>query len=147
MTIAPSEESIRLRIVYNERALESGGWGLHINWTGVGIGNFTSWLSRWDPTMPWYMYQPAHNVPLLLYTELGAIGVLACAVFLWQLARASWRAHAHQPVVRLGLWTIVLSLACIALMDHFPWTLQQGRLLTTVVLAVWAGTVSLPRNA
>jgi hypothetical protein len=142
MTIAPTEEAIRLRIAYNERALESGGRRVDINWTGVGAGNFTTWLSRWDPTMPVYMYQPAHNVPLLVYTELGLLGVLALVVVGYALARASWTAHAHQPVVRVGLWALVAVIVAISLMDHFPWTLQQGRLLTVLIVALWAGASS-----
>lgn len=143
LTIASTDEAVQLRVAYNDIAIGSGGrHTLNINWLGVGIGNFTVWWSRFDRTLPIFMYQPAHNVPLLVYTELGVIGAaLWCALFAWAAWRA-WHIYRDQPLVRVGVLTLLGMCLLIALMDHFFWTLQQGRILWWGVLALAAGKLN-----
>lgn len=140
MTISVSDEAVRLRIKYNDDAITSGaGLSWRINWTGVGIGNFTTWLSRYDTSMPSFMYQPAHNIYLMVYSETGLLGLLFWLAWLGLIIRTTWRAHASQPVVRAGVLALLGSVLVIGLLDHFYWTLQQGRLLWWSALALAAG--------
>lgn len=54
-------------------------------WLGVGAGNMTVVMKAIDPGRPAWDIQPAHNVPLLLFTELGAVGMVlfACILLLF----------------------------------------------------------------
>lgn len=43
---------------------------------GVGAGNYTVAAYQLNPLQPGYSYQPVHNVPLLLLSEFGVVGLL-----------------------------------------------------------------------
>ena len=140
MTIATTDEAVRLRIKYNNDAAASGtSLPLHINWTGVGIGNFTTWLSRYDTSLPSFMYQPAHNIYLMIYSETGLFGLLVLIAWIAGTVRMAWHAHVSQPVLRAGVLALLGTVLIIGLLDHFYWTLQQGRLLWWTALALAAG--------
>jgi hypothetical protein len=139
MTVHVGDEAVALRVRYAQDALTSGGAGLNVNWTGVGIGNFTSWLMRYDTSLPRFMYQPVHNIYLLAYTEIGLIGAVLWLAWLATVARRAWNAHAGQPLVRVGVIALLGAFMCIGLSDHFFWSLQQGRILFWLALAVAAG--------
>lgn len=137
LTVHTTDEAVQLRIAFTRNALATGqNWLLRVNWLGVGIGNFTPWLSAYNRTLPAYLIQPAHNIYLLLYSETGVLGLGLWLAWLILLLCRGWRAHANQPVMRAGLTALVLSLLLIAVNDHFPWTLQQGRLLFWATLAL-----------
>ncbi len=140
LLLASSDESVQLRLEYARDSLASGGSGLlHLNWFGVGIGQFTTWLARTQPNLPPYYVQPAHDLFLLVYSEIGIFGLLALLVLIAVVFRSAWRTYAGQPLVRLG-WVVLLGTFCfIALFDHFFWTLQQGRILWWGLLALAAG--------
>lgn len=141
MALSASDESVQLRIDYARDSLTSGtGSFLHINWFGVGIGNFTTWLTRTQPYLPVYYIQPAHDLFLLVYSEIGILGLFAFLGMLLFVFRACWRAHAQQPALRAQLVLLLAAFCCIALFDHFFWTLQQGRILWWGMLALAAGT-------
>jgi len=146
--ISMTEEAVVLRTFYNGRALASGEglWG--INWTGAGVGNFVSWLMEANPHLPAWQYQPAHNLYLLVYTELGVLGFAALGAFLVLLCRQLWRRRTQEPLVGIGLLSLVGFVLFIALFDHFFWTLHQGRILWWLfwgVIAAYA-TASEVRN-
>lgn len=139
-TITASDEAVRLRVAYAGDTVATGGWSaLHINWTGVGIGNFTSWLARYDRSLPSFLDQPAHNIFLMAYAEIGMVGLLAWVAWLILVIRMGWRAHRDQPIVRMGVMALVGAFFLIGTLDHFFWTLQQGRILWWGALALAAG--------
>ena len=135
--ISTYEEAVQLRIRYNVDALRSGsgflGW---VNWTGIGIGNFSTWVGHNDPTLPVYLRQPAHNVFLLIYSELGVVGVGIWLTWLGWLVADFWKRRRDWDITRIGIALVVGAFLFIALFDHFFWTLQQGRLLWWGLLAL-----------
>jgi hypothetical protein len=140
LTISVSDEAVQQRVRYNADALASGGgWTPNVNWTGVGIGNFTTWLGRYDRALPSFVTQPAHNVYLLVYSEIGMVGLAILLAWLGSVLVAVHRGYREEPFIR----TAVFALACTALLvgtlDHFFWTLQQGRILWWALLALAAG--------
>lgn len=140
LTVQASDESVRLRVRYAHDALVSGGGsGFRVNWTGVGIGNFTTWLQRYDPALPRFMQQPAHNLYLLVYAETGILGLLALLAWLVSVARDAWRAHRAQPLVRVSLLALFGAFLFIGLWDHFFWTLLPGQVLWWGMMAVVSG--------
>lgn len=127
--ISPHEEAVQLRSFYNGVALSSGDGLFGVNWFGAGIGNFVTWLMRSSPHLPSWQYQPAHNLFLLVYTEMGVLGLSALSVFLALLIRALVRRRLKEPLLTWGLLSIAGLVLFVALFDHFFWTLQQGRLM------------------
>ncbi len=140
MSISSDDEAVHMRILYNKDAASSGsGSALSLNWTGVGIGNFTTWLSGYDKSLQRFQYQPVHNVFLLVYSELGILGFVLWSAWLIFLGYALWQFRTNQPLLRVGLMAVFGALLFIALFDHFFWTLQQGRILWWMTLALVAG--------
>jgi hypothetical protein len=138
--LSTSDESVRLRVQYNNDALSTGAEHLgRVNWFGVGIGNFTTWLGRTNPMMPRALVQPTHNVFLLVYSEIGFMGLLVWFAFLVFVVRSAWHAYVTQPIIRIGVLAMLAALFLVALLDHFFWTLQQGRILWWAMLALAAG--------
>lgn len=124
-TIHQSDESIVLREYYNGQALHSNG---RVNWLGVGIGNFVPWLMQEQPHLSRILYQPAHNLYLLLYAEIGMIGVGLFLAWLIELGVKAWLPFRWNPLSVLGIW-LWASFLFLALFDHYFWTLQQGMIM------------------
>ena len=137
--ISPHEEAVQLRSYYNAVALSSGDGLFGVNWFGAGIGNFVTWLMQANPHLPGWQYQPAHNMYLLVYTEMGLMGSAALAVFVILLLKGVVRKRTDEPLVRLGLLAVAGMVIFVALFDHYFWTIQQGRLMWWILWGVLAG--------
>lgn len=87
---------------------------------GTGAGNFTAAMMRLEPDRPVWSVQPAHNVPVLIFAELGLIGCILLFVSLLSIAASiRWKDHII-PVCAL------LSLLPSLLLDHWLWTSHFG---------------------
>ena len=139
LTISRSDEAVVLRIKYTSEALASGSGWLHVNWIGVGIGNFTTWLSGYDRLLPAHLVRPAHSIYTMIYAEMGITGLILFLVLLGSVLKNFWKASHQQPLLRLGLGALLVATLCIGLFDHFYWTLQQGRILWWATLALASG--------
>jgi hypothetical protein len=124
-TIHQSDEAFVLRGYYNSQALRSGEG---INMSGIGIGNFVPWLMQRAPNLPRSLLQPAHNLYLLIYAELGIIGAI---VFLGLLSSFLYRLWRKSMKIEFAL---LIGLLMIAGFDHYFWTLQQGVLMFWFIL-------------
>lgn len=133
--ISGGDEAVKFRVFYNKEALRSGSGILNINWLGVGTGNFVNWLMKYDNKLPRYMYQPVHNIYLLLYSETGILGAGAFVLFVLALIKNFMAKRKPISLESAFILTIVLSILTIGFFDHFPWTLQQGRLMLWLSLA------------
>ena len=122
--LSVSDEAVSQRVYYSRQALRSGDG---MNWSGVGLGDFTNWLRKRQPSMPRELYQPVHNIYLLIYTETGILGLAAFVLFLFLLLRRC----RNVPVL-----VLIFSVLAMGLFDHFLWTLQQGRFVLWLVLAL-----------
>ena len=100
---------------------------------GIGPGTFPlTMLIEHTRSTPQYV----HNVPLLLASEVGVAGGV---LWLW-----IWFAAARILVFcwrRLSAWAVAAlaaggAIAVISLFDSYHWSLQSGRLLTAIVLAL-----------
>lgn len=101
-------------------------------WTGLGAGNFPLAASMANiQEVP----HPVHNIPLLLAAEIGILGgiVWLCLWLLPGLTLLSSRGNKDPwPLVLTGAW---LALGISGLWDFYPWGLESGRLLSTILLA------------
>lgn len=92
---------------------------------GVGLNNFTIQVEKYSPTREVVRFtQPAHNTPLLLWSEIGLVGT-ALILFWFRKSGASWL----KPLTMTC--TAILP---ILILDHYLYTLQVGNLLFAVLL-------------
>ncbi|MDP2631002.1 MAG: O-antigen ligase family protein [Candidatus Uhrbacteria bacterium] len=135
LTINSADEGLVLRKYYNEQALESH---TALNF-GIGIGNFVPWLMDRNPGLPQHLFQPAHNMYLLMYAEIGLLGVLAFLAWLMITIKQFWQTTQRglPEIISLSMF---LGLAFVGLFDHFLWTLQQGMLMWWVMAGMIASS-------
>jgi len=131
LTISGNEEAVQLRMFYNSESLKT-----NLNLFGVGIGNFVSWLMAKNPNLLARIYQPVHNIYLLIYSETGLLGISAFALFLIFLIKDFIYKTKLRNLYHYSFLLVLLSLLTIGLFDHFLWTLQQGRFIFWMVLAL-----------
>src|SRR3989344_4595183 len=128
--ISSGDEAVQLRIFYNKESLKS------LNWFGVGSGNFVNWLMVKDPNLPRNLYQPVHNIYLLIYSETGILGIAAFIMFLFFLVKDFIVSTKMEKLYHYSFLIMFLSFLFVGLFDHFLWTLQQGRFIFWLVLAL-----------
>ena len=103
---------------------------------GIGAGTFVINLSQHASVG--YIIEPAHNLFLLIFSELGVGGALILIGLSITIIRAIWRAHSPPAV----LFSAALVGLCVTgLFDHSLWTLAPSRLLLSLCLGLWAGQV------
>ena len=102
---------------------------------GVGAGNYALSLSDLDDTQENWWYQPVHNIYLLIVGELGVIGA---AIWLWLIAAVLWLGWKmwRDKQEAMLVFLVPVSLWIVGLVDHWPISLQQGRLLLFWALAL-----------
>ncbi len=101
--------------------------------TGFGIGNYGLAVHRKidDSQKAWY-YQPVHNIPLLIWSEIGFIGVVIVLLVLLFIVISFIRPRFNF----LGI-AFFSPLVVICLFDHYIWSLYPGMMIG----AVWMGSV------
>lgn len=130
-SFSAAEPSVSHRVIYNQ----IGSTMLLEHPLGVGLGNqvvsavtSNEFIPR-GLTLSW-QWQPIHNLYLLIGVEIGVIGLLSFLIFLGMVCvRAILRRDAL--IIALLAATTVL-----ALFDHYFWTLEQGRLMLWLVIAL-----------
>lgn len=130
-------QTLQERSLYNTFAFEMIGQKPIFGW---GIGQFVSTIPQvfHVELEPW-QYQPVHNIFLLVWSELGIVGLFLILVFLW---KTTGLINVSRGTITNGTercFTILLaSWVIIMLFDHYFWDLQQGQILfwTTLALAV-----------
>lgn len=123
---ATGEASVNHRIYYNEIGLTL----IREHPFGVGIGNEVlqaaqeGLFAAKGLTQVW-LWQPVHNIYILIADELGIAGL---AVFLLMLFMTFRRVRFTSPdAVFAGM--LVISLLLFGFVDHFPWDLHAGRFM------------------
>lgn len=94
---------------------------------GVGLGNYTYYLSVSKPGFLGWSYQSAHNLYLLILAELGLVGLgLFLAIIILSVYQAG------------SLWAIsaVGALLITGLFDHYLWTTYFGLVLFWLIIGL-----------
>ncbi len=150
--ISINEEAIDLRFFYGKMAIEMIK---EKPITGIGIGTFAD-FSRQFPAFlraankiyhsgglteketPEWLYQPAHNIYLLIAAEIGIFGALIFVLFLLlKLFQNIGRIKPEKlsdlvgPMIFLFLGFLILGFN-----DHYFWTLQSGGIIFWISLAL-----------
>ncbi|NTW75572.1 MAG: O-antigen ligase family protein [Candidatus Moranbacteria bacterium] len=98
---------------------------------GVGAGNYTAELIRTNLNRPIWAVQPTHDVPLLIFAELGFIGLALSFLFVVNYLMAVFEKK-NAPIYVGALFVLAPSL----LLDHFLWTSNFGLLFLFVLLGI-----------
>ena len=102
---------------------------------GAGLGNYASAIQQVEPGQPSWWYQPVHNIYLAISGELGIIGL---AIWFWLIGAVlviKYRIWSQNKA--LAIFSVPIgALLLVGLVDHWPITLQQGKLLIFFALAL-----------
>jgi hypothetical protein len=97
---------------------------------GVGLNAFLVRLPTIPSSSPTFFLQPAHTIYLLLLSELGIIGVGGIGLSIYMLISKLSQLPNKLPLLLLIVYGL------LGTIDHYPVTLQQGQLVTTLVLTI-----------
>ena len=131
LDISPQEEAVSLRGFYNKVSL------FEKPFFGVGLGNFVNWFREINPGLAPSIYQPVHNIYLLVFSETGVLGLAAFLLFLIFLIKNYFKIEFNRPL-HYSFLIIFLSLLFFGLFDHFLWTIQQGQIIFWLVSGLLA---------
>ncbi len=132
--ISNKDEAVQLRVLYNHESLVS-----HHAVFGLGIGNFVPWLMTQNLHLDRILYQPVHNIYLLIYAETGPMGLIAFLVFVGSVIWGFYRRTHFKKLYHFSFALIGAVILISGLFDHFLWTIQSGRLIFWLVLGFLAG--------
>lgn len=121
---------------------------------GIGIGQYIPYLQElnkenqgWhyrSDLMGWVynsdnetgMYEPVHNIFLLILIELGIVGLIIFISIIVSALCLVANTVRYRPLLGGTILLAWSSILLLGMIDHYIWTLQQGRLLWFVVLAL-----------
>lgn len=114
---------------------------------GTGIGNFTTEAMRLMPERPIWTIQPAHNVLVLIFAELGLFGFVIFIIFLlsivfnFEKSKSNIIRRSSDYVTFLkgeGVVFLVglIVLVPVLLLDHYLWTSHFGLLFFFLLLGL-----------
>ena len=119
---------------------------------GVGFGHFTLFLDQISTAtlMPWE-YQPVHNIILLTMSEAGTIGLIgltgAIVFAFFKLFQKRKRLLTHGQLFKKRILVVIcLSLLMIGMIDHYIFTLDQGRFLLILSFAIVSRFTADPKH-
>lgn len=100
---------------------------------GVGPAAYSFVLSEIDPAGKSWVYQPIHNVFLLMLAELGVTGFAALFYLLFRVDQVSSKAAKTAG----GMLSLCLGIVffILGLFDHYLWSLWPGLALSAVAIA------------
>jgi len=121
----------RLELKSNEQRLEGYSDAFDIIKShpvlGVGLGNYTNELQKMYPDKPAWVYQPVHNIYLLILAELGMVGVLFAILLACYFIKSV--KVLEYPVSKSFVFLFFCFFVFMFFFDHFWWTLPSGTLL------------------
>lgn len=100
---------------------------------GVGLNNFIPNMEKYGQVIANYRFlQPVHNVYLLVLAETGIIGLICLIGLIWLMLKNLWRKKQSNLLLLYTFCSILL----LSLFDHYFFTIQQGMLMVTLILAL-----------
>lgn len=148
-----SEPAIQERLFFNKVGADTISQNYSQLFLGVGIGNFVNHYMQFLPGFAPHLYQPVHNIFILIASEIGILGFIVFIVFLaallWKsikrflLIRTIQDARDREHLVYVfSLVFVACFVLLIGMYDHYFWTLQQGGLMLWITLGLLAGSIN-----
>ncbi|MFA6007289.1 MAG: O-antigen ligase family protein [Candidatus Shapirobacteria bacterium] len=101
---------------------------------GVGAGNFVKELPKFQ-SGSWYWLQPVHNIFLLLWSEIGLLGIILL-ITNYELRITNEKKIDFMNLIWKKYWWIWVIVGVTGLVDHYWVTLPQNSWLLAVILGV-----------
>lgn len=138
-SLSTGEPSVSYRWIYNKIGLEI----IKENPLGIGLGNQLFYAVEKDLYRPAGIthqrdWQPVHNIYLLIASEVGTLGLLVFLVFLFKSVKAVWKTDDKLKLITI--YSLLFTSLLFGLVDHFPWTLQSGRLMFWLAIGLIMGS-------
>ena len=105
--------------------------GIGAGQSALSIPNFTNQI------IPAWQYQPVHNVFLLIWSELGIIGLIL--LIWWLFILNNNNCNLSSSLSRIYFNAILLGFIFIMLFDHYFWDIQQGQIMLWLVFGLMMG--------
>ena len=102
--------------------------------TGIGVGSFVIQLA--ERAGERNFVEPVHNIPLLVFSELGIVGVVLLLALFVTIAKELF--ITNKPNV-IFFTALLAGMGTIALFDHYFWSLAPGRMMFGLVLGIALG--------
>jgi hypothetical protein len=122
---------------------------------GVGVGQFVATMAKYAPKLETWQFQPVHNVFLLIWSELGIVGLGLFCYWIYKIFSLILnnrgmidvdKAILHNKSYYLSndrllryFKAILLGFLFIMLFDHYFWDIQQGSIMFWMILGFIAG--------
>ena len=135
LAISTKEQAVTLRIYYNDIALSTIKEKPIL---GLGLGNFVLYLLNNYSLKEFWLYQPVHNLYLLIASEIGVVGLIIFLIFIGKILLGGFKQIFRQHKLFIFYFLFFIFLA-LGLIDHYLWTIQQSRLIFWLVLAIISG--------
>ncbi|MBI4709288.1 MAG: O-antigen ligase family protein [Candidatus Portnoybacteria bacterium] len=130
-------QDYQLRVLYNKIALDFiKGHPIF----GVGHGNFVWTISSYSFMKPW-MWQPVHNIYLLIAAEIGVVGLLVFLWFLYLIIEGFFKRKNRNNFDKLSVYCllfVIFTLLIVGLFDHLLWDIQTGQIILWLFLGILA---------
>lgn len=122
----------------NERKEQYLAWPstMHgIDWIiGNGPRNYAFALAQEHPQKSVWDYQPIHNVPLLILSEIGLLGLLMVCAWSSSIDKINFsRFPKREAVAAFAMGNVVL---VILFFDHYIWSFWSGLALIAYIMAL-----------
>ncbi|PIT89016.1 MAG: hypothetical protein COU27_02520 [Candidatus Levybacteria bacterium CG10_big_fil_rev_8_21_14_0_10_36_7] len=107
---------------------------------GVGLNNFFIHEIAFQKTVSPTILQPVHNVFALIFVQVGFFSFLFVLVFIKKTFITVWQKYrkykGEQKDFYQALFILLSALLIVGMFDHFPITLQQGQLITALIIGL-----------
>ncbi len=107
---------------------------------GNGAGAYVYALAGEEPGQDVWVYQPIHNVPLLLIGEIGLIGLLMVLFILSRLLIVNF--SRLSAIDAIAAFSMSSALITISFFDHYLWSSFAGLALVALVFALLVRSTS-----
>lgn len=136
-----NNQAASLRVYYNQVAVDLVYSSPLL---GIGQGNFVNNFSQYYSSLETWVFQPVHNIYLLVASETGLVGLSFFSFFIFLVFRGALKNR------RLAMENCFLYIFCFIILtglaDHFWWDLQQGQILFWLILGLLGARSSMDRT-
>ncbi|MDP2918303.1 MAG: O-antigen ligase family protein [bacterium] len=115
-------------------------------WFGIGIGNFTTRLRAFAPTLATWQLQPVHYIYFSWAAEIGIPGLLLFLFFIWRAISFGLKQICKNTEIAFLLSTL-FAYFTIGFLDHYFYDLEQGMLIFWLILGlIWTILLASPKS-